>query len=247
VEVPAAVPTATLRHALTDAGYAFVRGPAMRPMLEAAGSLADWPAFAASWQHLAVDRYLDDQARYRRRRHAVYAAGADGPIVREAHQPHYQSQEYNALFGGIARWFEPVAPEIGAGPSLLTILSFCRGLFGDLAPSVRRWRMEVHQFRIEARRDRPGQPTPEGVHRDGVDFVLVLLIRRQNIASGTTTIHDSTGRQLGGFTLTDPFDAAIVDDARVAHGVTPVTPLDPDEPAYRDVLVVTFLDLDKTR
>ena len=27
---------------------------------------------------------------------------------------------------------------------------------------------------------------------------------------------------------------------RVAHGVTPVTPLDPLLPAYRDVLVVTF-------
>jgi len=31
-----------------------------------------------------------------------------------------------------------------------------------------------------------------------------------------------------------------VDDDRVYHGVTPVTPLDPAEPAYRDVLVATF-------
>jgi hypothetical protein len=31
-----------------------------------------------------------------------------------------------------------------------------------------------------------------------------------------------------------------VDDRRVMHGVTPVQPLDPAEPAYRDVLVVTF-------
>ena len=42
------------------------------------------------------------------------------------------------------------------------------------------------------------------------------------------------------FTLTEPFDAALVDDARVYHGVTPVEPLDPAAPAYRDVLVVTF-------
>jgi hypothetical protein len=32
----------------------------------------------------------------------------------------------------------------------------------------------------------------------------------------------------------------LVDDSRVYHGVTPVTPLDPARPAYRDVLVVTF-------
>ena len=44
-----------------------------------------------------------------------------------------------------------------------------------------------------------------------------------------------------GFTLTDPFDTALVDDRRVAHGVTPVTPIDPALPAYRDVLVVTFV------
>jgi hypothetical protein len=35
-------------------------------------------------------------------------------------------------------------------------------------------------------------------------------------------------------------DAALVDDARVLHGVTPVEPLDPATSGYRDVLVVTF-------
>ena len=35
-------------------------------------------------------------------------------------------------------------------------------------------------------------------------------------------------------------DAAWIDDSRVYHGVTPVTPLDPAMPAYRDVLVLTF-------
>jgi hypothetical protein len=68
----------------------------------------------------------------------------------------------------------------------------------------------------------------------------VLLVRRTNIASGTTTIHRADGATLGSFTLTHPFDAALVDDARLSHGVTPVEPIDPTQPAYRDVLVVTF-------
>src|SRR5438477_219670 len=76
--------------------------------------------------------------------------------------------------------------------------------------------------------------------RHGVDYVLVLLIERRNIASGMTAIHALDGTPLGHFTLTDPFDAALVDDRRVVHGVTPVEPIDPREPAYRDVLVVTF-------
>jgi hypothetical protein len=31
-----------------------------------------------------------------------------------------------------------------------------------------------------------------------------------------------------------------VDDGRVFHGVTAIEPIDPDAPAYRDVLVATF-------
>ncbi len=101
---------------------------------------------------------------------------------------------------------------------------------------------QPHQphFQHEARRDAPGEPTPEGIHRDGVDFVLVLLVNRDNIASGVTTVYDLAGSPLGAFTLTDPFDATLVDDNRVAHGVTPVAPLDPARPGCRDVLVVTF-------
>ena len=222
-------------------GFAFVAGSTMRPQLAAIGSLADWPQFAASWGDLALDSYLADYGRYRRRRHAVFGVTRAGAIVRETHQPHYQSREYNALQGGIERWFEPIAVGIGDGASLRTILDFCRATFAALAPSVDDWRVEVHQFRIEARADMTGQPTPEGLHRDGVDYVLVLMIDRINIASGTTTIHAAADRRLlGSFTLERPFDAALVDDARVFHGVTPVEPTDPAKPAFRDVLVVTF-------
>src|SRR5205823_2268713 len=148
--------------------------------------------------------------------------------------------DYNPLNGGVARWFEPIASAAADSETMRTILAFCRAFFGSMAPQTRAWRVEVHQFRIEARPGELGRPTPEGLHRDGVDFVCVLLISRQNIASGTTTVHAPDGRRLGAFTLTNPLDAALLDDARVAHGVTPVEASDPAEPAHRDVLVVTF-------
>jgi hypothetical protein len=230
-------PAASLQSAIAGDGFAFLSAAAMRPLLVASGPLADWEAFRASWNDLALDTYMADGGRYRRRRHAVFAIDEDG-MSRQPHQPHYQSLDYNTLNGGIARWFEPVTT--GDGPTLRTILGFCHRLFGSLAPASMAWHVEVHQFRIEARSGTQGLPTPEGLHRDGVDYVLVLLVNRQNIGRGTTTIHSLDRRLLGSFTLTEPFDAALVDDARVYHGVTPVEPVDLTQPAYRDVLVVTF-------
>ncbi|MBI3491620.1 MAG: 2OG-Fe dioxygenase family protein [Acidobacteria bacterium] len=229
-----------LERSLAERGYLFVQAAAMRKALAAAGSLSDWPAFAVSWNDLEIDRYLAEGQRFRKRRFAVYTAGADGAVERQPHQPHFQHPEYNRLFGGVERWFAPIAPVIAAGPTMMTVLRFCTGFFGKHAPSVARWHVEAHQFRIAASADAPGQPTPEGVHRDGVDFVLVLLVNRDNIVSGVTTVYDLAGSPLGTFTLTDPFDATLVDDNRVAHGVTPVAPLDPARPGCRDVLVVTF-------
>jgi hypothetical protein len=40
--------------------------------------------------------------------------------------------------------------------------------------------------------------------------------------------------------LREPLDLTFIDDHRCLHGVTAVTPLDPTEAAWRDVLVVTF-------
>ncbi|EIM01513.1 hypothetical protein RHOFW104T7_05555 [Rhodanobacter thiooxydans] len=231
--------TSALHDRLQRDGFAFVTADIVRTLLEAP-TLGDWPAFADSWNDLAPDTYLAASGRHRRRRHATFSVDANGGIRREAHQPHFQSLKYNPLQGDIQRWFEPVLPAIANGASLRRILGFCRDCFGALAPAVSRWHVEVHQFRIEARADEAGEPTPEGVHRDGVDYVLVLLIDRENIERGTTTIHAPDGRELGSFTLAHAFDAALVDDHRVFHGVTPVTPLDPQQPAHRDVLVVTF-------
>jgi hypothetical protein len=222
-------------------GFAFVRAPEMQRILQAAG-LCDWEAFAASWDDLGVDAYMADGGRYRRRRFGVFRAAAGG-VVRKPHQPHYQSRDYNPLNGGIERWFEAVTDAIARHPALTAILGTCHALFDRMTPRELRpeaWHVEIHQFRIEARAGKEGRPTPEGMHRDGVDWVLVLMVRRENVASGETTIYDLVKSPLGSFTLTAPLDSAFVDDSRVYHGVTPVVPLDPGGPAYRDVLVVTF-------
>ena len=171
----------------------FAPGTALRLALERAGSLADWAAFAASWNDLALDTYLPDGHRYRRRRHSTFSARAgERGFSIEPHRPHYQGREYNKLVGGIERWFEPIHPGVYAGDTFSSVVMAGLALYGKLKPDVD-WHIEAHQFRIEARPGAAGLPTPEGVHRDGVDFVTVMLVDRVNIRSGTTTMHSPDG------------------------------------------------------
>ena len=238
---PLAAPLAPLAAALRHDGFVFARADQMSNLL-GPDAMAGWDTFAESWSALGVDTYMADGGRYRRRRHGVFSVSA-AATRRKPHQPHYQSRDYNPLNGGVARWFTPMDEAVAESAPMQRILRQCFELFDGLTPPEVRpgsWHVEAHQFRIEARPDMAGKPTPEGMHQDGVDWVLVLLVRRQNITSGMTTIHDLAKNPLGSFTLTDPLDAALVDDNRVYHGVTPVSPQDPTQPAYRDVLVVTF-------
>lgn len=231
-----------LELALREDGFAFIGAGVMRALL-GGGTAYDtqaWADFASSWHDLAEDSYLAQIGLRRRRRHAVFVTNAAGQLERAAHQPHYQSRDYNTLQGGIQRWFEPIREEVAACAPMRRLLEFAHALFDGLAPQATQWHVEAHQFRIEALPGRHGQPTPEGMHRDGVNFVMVALIDRHNITSGTTSIHALEGGEIGSFTLTRPLDTAFVDDSRVYHGVTAVAPLDPAQPAWRDVLVLTF-------
>jgi hypothetical protein len=81
----------TPEEAIVRDGFAFVSATTMRPRLQKTGLLDDWADFAASWDELEEDSYMADRGHYRKRRHAVFSADAEGIIRREAPQPHYQS------------------------------------------------------------------------------------------------------------------------------------------------------------
>jgi hypothetical protein len=202
----------------------------------------DWRSFAATWDDLGPDEYMADGGRYRRRRFGVMALRSGG-LEPQPHQPHFQARDYNRLNGGVDRWFEPIIPAVLAHPVIARLVALSRemfGLDGSASGPTPGWRVELHQFRIEARNGSVGLPTPEGVHRDGVDWVAVMLVARVNVERGVTAIFDERLRPLGAFTLTAPMDAVFLDDHRVLHGVTPIAAVDPEAPAWRDVLVMTF-------
>ena len=230
-----------IEHALQQGGFARLEGEQTFGLL-GAHAVAGWAEFAASWNDLGNDLYMADGGRYRRRRHAAFLC-VDGQYSRKPHQPHYQSRDYNRLNGDVQRWFDPVLPATMDNPAIQAIFDMCLSVIAtvDPTPQGTAWHSEMHQFRIETKPDHVGRPTPEGLHRDGVDWVFVMLVCRNNVRDGITEIGAPDGTNLGRFLLQNPGDAVLLDDRRILHGVTEIHAVDPDAPAYRDVLVVTFV------
>jgi hypothetical protein len=86
-----------------------------------------------------------------------------------------------------------------------------------------------------------GRPTPEGAHRDGVDFVVVMLVARHGVKGGESRVFDANGPHGLRFLMQEPLTTLLLDDARVIHETTPILPLnDAARDGYRDTLVLTY-------
>jgi hypothetical protein len=228
VTAPAALTAALAdegRAVLSPAGFAAFTG----------ASLAELDALRASWDDLPPDAHLRDGGRYRRRRHASFVVdGAEARLLPQ--RAHWQPVEYNALHGGLERWFEPIDPATLAAPAWHRILLAFAGLASGLK-GMQPWYVEAHQFRIDTT-DGIGRPTPEGAHRDGVDLVAVVLVAREGIKGGETRVFDAAGPQGLRFTLLEPWTTLVLDDERVIHESTPIQPL--EGYGHRDTLVLTY-------
>lgn len=232
---PPLTPLDALPQALTEAGWAVLDAAALARLTGVdASTRARWTAL---WDGLPPDRHLRDGGRYRRRRHGSFVVD-EGRVQAAPHRAHWQPVEYNALHGGIERWFDPLPAELLADPAWTALIA---GL-ADVAALLHgpaRWFVEAHPFRIDTEGG-IGRPTPEGAHRDGVDLVVVILVARHGVKGGETRVFDANGPAGQRFTLDEPWSVLLLDDARMIHETTPIQPLAPGAPAWRDTLVLTY-------
>ncbi len=233
---PLGVPTTepgALADALAVRGHALLAPDAFARFAGATRDELD--ALRPSWSALPPDAHLKDGGHYRRRRHASFVVDA-GAVRLVAQRAHWQPVEYNALHGGIERWFEPIDEAVLAAPAwrrmLLSFAALASARMGQQP-----WYVEAHQFRIDTT-DGIGRPTPEGAHRDGVDFVAVVLVERAGIKGGETRVFAADGPEGLRFTMLEPWTTLVLDDARVVHESTPIQPL--EGVGHRDTLVLTY-------
>jgi aspartate/methionine/tyrosine aminotransferase len=202
-----------------------------------------WERLRGDWERLELDRHLRAGANFRRRRYGRYFWSPRENVLRNLpNAKYFQPQEQNTYAGGVEREFAPLLPESVENPFLMALV---RCTFDQLPVDDEKrqqiWEVRVHQIRITATPDEPGEPAPEGIHQDGTEFLTLHLVRRENVKGAETTIYDLTRQPLFRYTMTDVMDTFIFEDPRIMHGVTPAFSADGCSLATRDLLGLDFI------
>ncbi len=214
-------------------GYANIEPSALMGLFNPAPE--ELQELSDSWHHLTPDEYLKDGGKYRKRRHASIELGpSDVHVVPQ--RAHWQPTTYNALHGGMHRWFDPITTDVLSSRFFKELLMWLAKLASRI-DGEKLWYSEAHQFRIDTT-DGIGRPTPEGAHRDGVDWVALCLIERTNVTGGETHVFEVDTPNGQRFTMSQPWSLLILDDRRVIHETTPIQPDGAN--GWRDTLVITL-------
>jgi hypothetical protein len=199
-------------------------------------------ALWADWDDLEPDNYLKNGATFRLRRFAYFYFLPSCTDIQPLKQTHYfQASELNSYAGGIQRHLAYLKDSTLNNQFLHELINMNFKQFplsGEMANNS--WKVDIHQIRILASADEVGEPTPEGIHHDENEFVVMHLIKRHNILDGINTIYNNDKQPLESVTLNQPMDSLVVWDPHVMHGVSAIRPDNENEIAFRDILLIGY-------
>lgn len=227
----------TAREAVAGRGWHLMPPDVASPCVNA--DPAVWERFAAHWEDLVVDPYAAQEGTRRLRRYGRFLLTRTGEVAPLDQEVFVQPGESNPLYVGVERRFEPLTEAFRSEPVLYALIRLLGDVAGGLEDTAE-WIVRVHPFRVIAQPDTLGRPTPEGRHKDGVTLVSSLLLGRENVTGGRSTLYDPDGREIAAHTLSEPGTLLLSDDRATWHAVSPVQPQDASRPGRRDVLVTTL-------
>jgi len=231
---------ANIREEIQHQGYSIVPAGQI-PLAEALRSA--WQALRADYESLPPDEFLPEHASYRYRRYdSFYFYPKTGELALLPHRDYFQSQDINAVTGGMLRRFAPLTGETIHNPFLHALIRYDFEQFPlrQAAQYYYPWQVDVHQILVVAEPHSEAHPTPEGVHQDGAEFVTVHLAVLDNAQGGVVTVYDEHQHALQSFQLAQVLDSYLFDDTSLWHGVTPIISADGLNPAVRGILTFDF-------
>ncbi len=187
---------------------------------------ASWQQLQAEYANLPADKFLPGNGAYRFRRYDSFRfVPSLGTLELLPHETYFQGTDINEVTGGIVREFAPLTPTIASNRFLHELIRYDFSQFPITEPLPSdEWRVDVHLIRVVAQAGTAGQPTPEGVHRDGAQFVTVHLAELDNVTGGEVSIYDDNKQPITSFTLQNVLDSYLFHDEALWHGVTPIMP-----------------------
>lgn len=142
-----------------------------------------------------------------------------------------QSARYIKLkeAGGVARHREQL--KIDPSPLIARVL--------DSLPIDRNmlFQINVNQIRVVVNSDFRGVTVPEGPHRDGHEYSVIAIARRENVRGGETQVIDPVTMQTVHRQVLDENQAIIIDDERYIHYASDIEAAS-GSTGYRDIWVI---------
>jgi hypothetical protein len=217
-------------------GYAHL-SPAVLDPRRSGCTERDVAEFVGSWDALPYDPYTLSSGSSRRRRYGRCAVLEEGIKVLPP-APFVQSNEVNPIFGGIERRFADLDPAFGASPVLAALVRLLCQCIPPMPDPMAYLNLGIHQIRVQASATADGLPTPEGIHQDGHRYVAQVFIVRDGVDGGRSTFYEN-GVAVYQTYLSQPFECLLVDDRRMHHGVSAITPAGAGM-GWRDMLLLDF-------
>lgn len=236
----AIITTHHIKDNIENQGYSLV--PAsdipLTPELEHA-----WADLRTDYETLPADEYLPEKRNYRFRRYDRFRfSPATGQLSLLPHETYFQETDINEVTGGIVRQFAPLLPKTVNNSFLHALIryDFAQFPLRSAEQQFGTWQVDVHEILVRAEPNSNAHPTPEGIHRDGAEFVTVHLAVLDNADGGFVTVYDDEKQPLESFRLNNILDSYLFDDARLWHGVTPIVSADGIKPAMRGILTFDY-------
>lgn len=192
-----------------------------------------------SFKELSKDNYLKSEHCYRFRAFSELNLNKSNVYIKKNNN-FFQKKEINHFAGNISRKFEPIKKDV-----INTFIHITKELIYFL-PNRTQQKADVglHQIRITCGDDYVGYPVPEGWHKDGCNYVAIITLNYDNIVGGISRIRKNLINQNDVYNcFLEKNNFLLLNEKSYYHYTDPINVKNKKKSGYRDILVITFKDL----